>query len=194
MLHDTVGYRLGALKGLRVPPEKYAVVLNRVLIRCLPEDLVILYRQKKKEESTQDGDSAAERALSDARGDKEPGLSPESENQELAAHQLNMQQNQFREQPVLLQQYDRVITTYFKDGRAEKVQQEQVFSLKEKPTNTQLVPLKVKQRVLEKEPQLNLYSANQLCKRCSKLIATAQRERKTQGSGRSKKHRCIKLD
>lgn len=42
-----------------------------------------------------------------------------------------MQQNQFREQPVLLQQYDEVITTYFKDGYREKVEQEHIPGSKE---------------------------------------------------------------
>ncbi|KAH8022078.1 hypothetical protein HPB51_021530 [Rhipicephalus microplus] len=42
---------------------------------------------------------------------QEPGLSTGRDKQELAARRLNMQQNRFRQQPVLLQQYDRIITT-----------------------------------------------------------------------------------
>ncbi|KAH7984209.1 hypothetical protein HPB52_018115 [Rhipicephalus sanguineus] len=59
-----------ALEGLGVPPDQYTVVLNRVLMRCLPEDLAILYRQKKKEESTQDGDASAEHTTPEARTHK----------------------------------------------------------------------------------------------------------------------------
>ncbi|KAH7947894.1 hypothetical protein HPB52_016545 [Rhipicephalus sanguineus] len=67
MLHDAVRFHVSALEGLGVPPDQYTVVLNRVLMRCLPEDLAILYRQKKKEESTQDGDASAQHTTPEAR-------------------------------------------------------------------------------------------------------------------------------
>ncbi|KAH7961374.1 hypothetical protein HPB52_008579 [Rhipicephalus sanguineus] len=44
-----VQFRVSALTGLGVSPDQYNVVLNRVLMRCLPDDLAILYRQKSKE-------------------------------------------------------------------------------------------------------------------------------------------------
>ncbi|XP_037520910.1 uncharacterized protein LOC119397560 [Rhipicephalus sanguineus] len=70
MLQDAVRFRVSALEGLGVPPDQYTVVLNRVLMRCLPEDLAILYRQKKKEESTQDGDASVEHTTPEARTHK----------------------------------------------------------------------------------------------------------------------------
>ncbi|KAH7951754.1 hypothetical protein HPB52_012518 [Rhipicephalus sanguineus] len=49
LLYDKVQFRVSALTGLGVSPDQYNVVLNRVLMRCLPDDLAILYRQKSKE-------------------------------------------------------------------------------------------------------------------------------------------------
>ncbi|XP_037503407.1 uncharacterized protein LOC119378295 [Rhipicephalus sanguineus] len=49
LLYDKVQFRVSALTGLGVSPDQYNVVLNRVLMRCLPDDLAILYRQKYKE-------------------------------------------------------------------------------------------------------------------------------------------------
>ncbi|KAH7975612.1 hypothetical protein HPB52_003705 [Rhipicephalus sanguineus] len=49
LLYDKVQFRVSALTGLGVSPDQYNVVLNRVLMRCLPDDLAILYRQKPKE-------------------------------------------------------------------------------------------------------------------------------------------------
>ncbi|XP_037505817.1 uncharacterized protein LOC119382165 [Rhipicephalus sanguineus] len=49
LLHDNVQFHVSALEGLGVSPDQYTVVLNRVLMRCLPEDLAIMYRQKTKE-------------------------------------------------------------------------------------------------------------------------------------------------
>ncbi|KAG0428729.1 hypothetical protein HPB47_024288, partial [Ixodes persulcatus] len=48
-LYDAIRFRTTSLQGLDVPPSNYAVVLHRVLMRCLPADLTILYRQKLKE-------------------------------------------------------------------------------------------------------------------------------------------------
>ncbi|KAH7981610.1 hypothetical protein HPB52_000214 [Rhipicephalus sanguineus] len=47
--HDNAQFHVSALEGLGVSPDQYTVVLNRVLMRCLPEDLAIIYRQKTKE-------------------------------------------------------------------------------------------------------------------------------------------------
>ncbi|XP_037521503.1 uncharacterized protein LOC119398758 [Rhipicephalus sanguineus] len=49
LLRDNVQFHVSALEGLGVSPDQYTVVLNRVLMRCLPEDLAIMYRQKTKE-------------------------------------------------------------------------------------------------------------------------------------------------
>ncbi|XP_037515412.1 uncharacterized protein LOC119391836 [Rhipicephalus sanguineus] len=49
LLFDKVQFRVSALTGLGVSPDQYNVVLNRVLMKCLPDDLAILYRQKAKE-------------------------------------------------------------------------------------------------------------------------------------------------
>ncbi|KAH7947276.1 hypothetical protein HPB52_009136 [Rhipicephalus sanguineus] len=60
----------GEASGLGVPPEQYTVVLHRVLMRCLPEDLGIMYRQKKKEESTRGTNASAEPTPPEARTHK----------------------------------------------------------------------------------------------------------------------------
>ncbi|XP_037521388.1 uncharacterized protein LOC119398627 [Rhipicephalus sanguineus] len=70
VLHDTARFRVSALQGLGVPPEQYIVVLHRVLMRCLPEDLRIMYRQKKKEESTRGTNASAESTPPEARTHK----------------------------------------------------------------------------------------------------------------------------
>ncbi|KAH7976289.1 hypothetical protein HPB52_011006 [Rhipicephalus sanguineus] len=62
--------KFNALEGLGVPPEQYTVVLHRVLMRCLPEDLAIMYRQKKKEESTRGTNASAEPTPPEARTHK----------------------------------------------------------------------------------------------------------------------------
>ncbi|XP_037503227.1 uncharacterized protein LOC119378052, partial [Rhipicephalus sanguineus] len=49
-LHDNVQSRVSALEGLGVSPDQYIVVVNRVMMRCLPDDLAIMYRQKIKED------------------------------------------------------------------------------------------------------------------------------------------------
>ncbi|XP_077564559.1 uncharacterized protein LOC144180026 [Haemaphysalis longicornis] len=50
VLYDTVTFRINALEGLGVSPDQYSVVLHRVLLRTLPHDLGLLYRQRLKEE------------------------------------------------------------------------------------------------------------------------------------------------
>ncbi|KAH7969807.1 hypothetical protein HPB52_021965 [Rhipicephalus sanguineus] len=68
LLYDKVQFRVSALTGLGVSPDQYNMVLNRVLMRCLPDDLAILYRQKSKE-AAQDTSGIAtpeERARQDA--------------------------------------------------------------------------------------------------------------------------------
>ncbi|XP_037503466.1 uncharacterized protein LOC119378375 [Rhipicephalus sanguineus] len=68
LLYDKVQFRVSALTGLGVSPDQYNVVLNRVLMTCLPDDLAILYRQKSKEDA-QDMSAIAtpeERARHDA--------------------------------------------------------------------------------------------------------------------------------
>ncbi|KAH7967890.1 hypothetical protein HPB52_003797 [Rhipicephalus sanguineus] len=49
LLYDKVQFRVSALTGLGVSPDQYNVLLNHVLIKCLPDDLAIVYRQKAKE-------------------------------------------------------------------------------------------------------------------------------------------------
>lgn len=49
VLYDTVTFRINALEGLGVSPDQYSVVLHRVLLRTLPHDLGLLYRQRLKE-------------------------------------------------------------------------------------------------------------------------------------------------
>ncbi|KAG0426150.1 hypothetical protein HPB47_026726 [Ixodes persulcatus] len=57
-LYDSIQFRTSCLEGLGVPPTQYAVVLKRVLMRSLPNDLAVLFRQniKKKESPTEAGD------------------------------------------------------------------------------------------------------------------------------------------
>ncbi|XP_077548006.1 uncharacterized protein LOC144160659 [Haemaphysalis longicornis] len=50
VLYDTVTFRINALEGLGVSPDQYSVVLHRVMLRTLPHDLGLLYRQRLKEE------------------------------------------------------------------------------------------------------------------------------------------------
>ncbi|XP_064464774.1 uncharacterized protein LOC135376119 [Ornithodoros turicata] len=46
-LLDEVSFRTSALAALDVPREHYAVILERVITRCLPEDLCVLFRQRR---------------------------------------------------------------------------------------------------------------------------------------------------
>ncbi|KAG0413119.1 hypothetical protein HPB47_009728 [Ixodes persulcatus] len=57
-LYDSIQFRTSCLEGLGVPPTQYAVVLKRVLMRSLPNDLAVLFRQniKEKESPTEAGD------------------------------------------------------------------------------------------------------------------------------------------
>nr|XP_037283850.1 uncharacterized protein LOC119176595 [Rhipicephalus microplus] len=49
LLHDNLQFHVSALEGLGVVPDQYTVLLNCVLMRCLPEDLAVMYVQKLKE-------------------------------------------------------------------------------------------------------------------------------------------------
>ncbi|XP_077544423.1 uncharacterized protein LOC144156323 [Haemaphysalis longicornis] len=48
-LYEQVQFRTGCLESLSVPPSEYAVILNRVLMRSVPEDLAVQYRQRMRE-------------------------------------------------------------------------------------------------------------------------------------------------
>ncbi|XP_077557390.1 uncharacterized protein LOC144172577 [Haemaphysalis longicornis] len=54
-LYDQISFRVNALRSLGVAATEYAVVLHRVLMKALPPDLGILYRQRAKEASSSDG-------------------------------------------------------------------------------------------------------------------------------------------
>lgn len=64
-LHDAIRFRTTSLEGLEVPPSSYAVVLHRVLMRCLPADLAILYRQKLRESTPPSSTSTPDLAPED---------------------------------------------------------------------------------------------------------------------------------
>nr|XP_037284996.1 uncharacterized protein LOC119177916 [Rhipicephalus microplus] len=49
LLLNKVNFRVSTLTVLGVSPDQYDMVLNRVLMKCLPVDLAILYRQKGQE-------------------------------------------------------------------------------------------------------------------------------------------------
>lgn len=48
-LYDTIKFRTGCLQNLGVPQSTYAVILYRVLMRCLPEEIAIEFRQRQIE-------------------------------------------------------------------------------------------------------------------------------------------------
>lgn len=48
-LYDSIQFRTGCLKNLGVLTSQYAVVLHRVLMRCLPEELAVVFRQRQIE-------------------------------------------------------------------------------------------------------------------------------------------------
>ncbi|KAH7943788.1 hypothetical protein HPB52_011739 [Rhipicephalus sanguineus] len=48
-LYDETAFRINALEGLGVSPGEYCTVLRRILLKALPPDLSILYRQRQKE-------------------------------------------------------------------------------------------------------------------------------------------------
>lgn len=52
-LCDQVQACANSLNGLGVPPAQYAVLLYRILMHSLPDDLAILYMQKISESETQ---------------------------------------------------------------------------------------------------------------------------------------------
>ncbi|XP_077541002.1 uncharacterized protein LOC144153223 [Haemaphysalis longicornis] len=68
-LYDKVHFRVSALEALGVPQDQYAVVLNHVLLRCLPDDITLMYRQRAKElcQGSTAG-SATESAMSQGHG------------------------------------------------------------------------------------------------------------------------------
>ncbi|KAH7951057.1 hypothetical protein HPB52_004549 [Rhipicephalus sanguineus] len=48
LLYDKVQFLVTALTGLGVSPDQYNVILKGVLMKCLPDEFAILYRQKAK--------------------------------------------------------------------------------------------------------------------------------------------------
>ncbi|XP_064470712.1 uncharacterized protein LOC135385357 [Ornithodoros turicata] len=48
-LHDDVTIRMAALDSLGVTKDKYAVILYRVITRCLPENLCVLFHQRRRD-------------------------------------------------------------------------------------------------------------------------------------------------
>ncbi|KAL1466543.1 hypothetical protein MTO96_026581 [Rhipicephalus appendiculatus] len=54
-LYEEVRFRTSCLDSLGVQASEYAVILHRVLMRSLPEDIAILYRQRMKETETNNG-------------------------------------------------------------------------------------------------------------------------------------------
>ncbi|XP_077564690.1 uncharacterized protein LOC144180177 [Haemaphysalis longicornis] len=61
-LYDTVTFRINALEGLGVSPDQYSVVLHRVLLRTLPHDLGLLYRQRLQEVQLDASEDASARS------------------------------------------------------------------------------------------------------------------------------------
>ncbi|XP_064463564.1 uncharacterized protein LOC135374554 [Ornithodoros turicata] len=63
-LYDEVTMRVAALDALGIGREKYAVILCRVLVRCLPEKLCVSFRQRRRTETSlqrrEDGDGTIE--------------------------------------------------------------------------------------------------------------------------------------
>ncbi|KAH6945876.1 hypothetical protein HPB50_010451 [Hyalomma asiaticum] len=59
ILHDEVTFRMNALEGLGVSPGEYGAVLRRVLLKELPSDFCILYRQRQNEALPQDNAAAS---------------------------------------------------------------------------------------------------------------------------------------
>ncbi|XP_037502613.1 uncharacterized protein LOC119377081 [Rhipicephalus sanguineus] len=54
-LYEEVRFHTSCLDSLGVQASEYAVILHRVLMRALPEDIAILYRQRMKETEANDG-------------------------------------------------------------------------------------------------------------------------------------------
>ncbi|KAH6948808.1 hypothetical protein HPB50_026542 [Hyalomma asiaticum] len=59
ILHDEVTFRMNALEGLGVCPGEYGAVPRRVLLKALPSDFSILYRQREKEALPPDNAAAS---------------------------------------------------------------------------------------------------------------------------------------
>ncbi|XP_077553530.1 uncharacterized protein LOC144168409 [Haemaphysalis longicornis] len=59
-LHDDIGFRLNALEAPGIAPDRDAVIIHRVLLKALPHDIALLYRQRMKE-------STANEATGDAK-------------------------------------------------------------------------------------------------------------------------------
>ncbi|XP_064475530.1 uncharacterized protein LOC135389409 [Ornithodoros turicata] len=73
-LYEHILFRTSCLETLGVSPAEYAVVLHRVLMRSLPEDIPVLYRQRMKEDVAAT-EAAASRAATDAAASREPAAS-----------------------------------------------------------------------------------------------------------------------
>ncbi|XP_064458861.1 uncharacterized protein LOC135369129 [Ornithodoros turicata] len=58
-LYEQIQFRTSCLESLGVPAAEYAVVLHRVLMRSLPEDIAVLYRQRLKTQDKQDAPSSS---------------------------------------------------------------------------------------------------------------------------------------
>ncbi|XP_077557616.1 uncharacterized protein LOC144172899 [Haemaphysalis longicornis] len=50
--HDDIGCRLNALEALGIAPDRYAVIIRRLLLKALLHDIALLYRQRMKESAT----------------------------------------------------------------------------------------------------------------------------------------------
>lgn len=62
-------FRVSALEGLGVSSDQHIVVLSRVMMRCLPDDLAIMYRQKMKEDDcANSATQTSEHTLRQAKG------------------------------------------------------------------------------------------------------------------------------
>ncbi|KAH7974958.1 hypothetical protein HPB49_022054 [Dermacentor silvarum] len=58
-LYNEITFRTSTLEDLGVSPDEYAAVLRRVIMKALPPDLGMLYRQRLKEASLNHDDTAA---------------------------------------------------------------------------------------------------------------------------------------
>ncbi|XP_064468683.1 uncharacterized protein LOC135382942 [Ornithodoros turicata] len=54
-LYDSIKFRTGCLNNLGVPQSTYAVILHRVVMRCLPEELAVEFRQRQIERAESTG-------------------------------------------------------------------------------------------------------------------------------------------
>ncbi|KAH7973906.1 hypothetical protein HPB49_006802 [Dermacentor silvarum] len=58
-LYDEITFRTSALEGLGVSPDEYTAVQRRVIMKALPPDLGILYRQRLQQASSSNHDDTA---------------------------------------------------------------------------------------------------------------------------------------